>query len=1685
MEDDDPLERLQSLQRDLLLFMDSRLANIQRLELEIDASMADFRRLLDKKKRSQASRDALSASPSGNSQISKVKLSNEEYSINQEFREGAIQVADELDLDELEAAQLYLAVSASSDGYSELLPLRAILRFQNQREALTECVRLLCKKGANADLDDGEAQLAQNAVREIMGGGDAPPSERSAFWRRCIDGLTVIQEGLKKTQDHVQMFAMTGRDLNTPHGEMLQAQRMLLTRQHEALASTMTHLITSSYVFPEDYRGFLSKAAAADTTADVMVHYAPILLAGSAHFGSSDSTTDDAARDLHRLFAPGPGQLQWKAKMYQSATTIWWLAEYSARFGEPSAHSSVREGPLAKLEQERSKLFTDCCEGKAFHLMLGIADFLRTESWYDPAKAGLVGFLLDNSVAFSHDTTAPSREFASLVMELMQEFVGAFVSNMPDLLRKLKTQEDDVRRRVYSLPVEGVQPDSMDLERLMLVVAGAYQEDAEAAEDFWSDPGGNLCGFLRWASQRLPTPRVAAFCQLLKAISGDTKSANNTHRFLLGEMSLVAGQPKIAHAVSWAQIFGELEVFATQNKGRPAVLQDSIGRADGVKDVNITEKETPIMLEAYIRLAAHVCENSPAARHWILREQPFPLHEYLLRLVQSNSPPNVQSSCFDLLAALLTDKTVDINDGVWTAIDSWLSGGMEAGNGRQQTTAAPRPPPAKQYLKRIAENAEIATSFVHLLNALMEPVRNDPDALLDPLPFPESLGSSHRRDGMEPYVDFVLGQVLALPMAQPSLMENRLLCSVLRHACLTFAWLALSTFNESLVVLANTSSLAVEKTIKTESLQTYVRLHPFARTMEHMFSNNTILALYDCLHPAVEEMEAFDSASPVVQMTTKAIQVMDLVMRLQPTYFSIVRPVIKISAPTKSDAVANPAIASFDEVMLSQLPAMGFVYFFVASKHLELSLSAISLLGRLSTSSKLTSLVDPVSGQRVGNRLVGSVQPFADAVAEHLRDSFTLDATDFEQGVKEGTEPLRITKARALVDFLSSSLDASKATPTIAHTMLGLLDANGRISNVISEGDGLFASGTSLFHAIARCANDLPTGADQTNLSWLLSLKRGCTEIMTKLAAATLTAPVVQSELRSLDFLPAIAISLLETRPHGLWDDLPPSDSAVLLKPGGSGIRDFMQCRDAYFEYAGLELRALSDARMDSLRGRQVNALLGAVIEPNDEDTAAASILQLIDFSNIEVAAPPDISLRHYEGVDLSPCISEPTSGTSSFDLDLAAELLAVRRRELYLSGDVCAGTTEAQQLEDEETALLASLFSQNAFREIQQARLDATEAWTDVVSTIVTAGGLNETDLTMFALQALQVVLSRLEKSLGDDMDAAGLFARLTLTLISASVAASFESDLQASSSRAERLHTTFHVCVKAICDSETSLVLRDVCYRSCCLVLADTITPPALSPPQRSKQPPAATRQLLLQVQTAGERLIRVITEDAFSGRGTTRISALLFLDALLPLFAATATLPILLRSLTKLNFIPVLLDSSITTVSHSFRNADADLPTALSYFHTALSLILNLARASPEGSSLLLTSGLFQAIADSNLFATDPDIGLDIDNLAALRQFYRLLSVVLRVVTAVVVSKGPSNGSVLHQAKAFLTQNRTCMMAVFKRVSKLDRTAGPPEVEAKEVAEEFGRLVVISGWLEDDEPAEKKRTRMGGFT
>ena len=92
------------------------------------------------------------------------------------------------------------------------------------------------------------------------------------------------------------------------------------------------------------------------------------------------------------------------------------------------------------------------------------------------------------------------------------------------------------------------------------------------------------------------------------------------------------------------------------------------------------------------------------------------------------------------------------------------------------------------------------------------------------------------------------------------------------------------------------------------------------------------------------------------------------------------------------------------------------------------------------------------------------------------------------------------------------------------------------------------------------------------------------------------------------------------------------------------------------------------------------------------------------------------------------------------------------------------------------------------------------------------------------------------------------------------------------------------------------------------------------------------------------------------------------------------------------------------------------------------------------------------------------------VDIDNPEALKKYYGLLLSVVRVITSVVLSRGPQNDQTIDQARIFLAENRAGIVAIFKRQAKIGGVlAGGTGRDLDELVEFYVLLMTMTDFLD----------------
>ncbi|KAF2825671.1 hypothetical protein CC86DRAFT_467332 [Ophiobolus disseminans] len=1675
MAEPDSLAALEGLHRDLVSHIDHHMPVLERLINNLEAHLDDFRTLLDKKPQSEASRQALRA---GN-----ITIAEEEYAVNDDFKQQTLELAEALNLDELDAAALFMGAEAEKQELERSQFQVAVMRFHRRRECILLSLRILVRTALDTeDVDADGIDTFRLAVQHIIGVSESGNLANAyGFWMKCLTTMESIERWLQVLVERVQSTHVVGQVPLPGFVEMMTGQQQSLTRQHENLAAICTHMIKAGYVNLDNYHSLLARCRTLDRHDLITIHYVPMLLRLTSWAAAETNVVIRDARKLHDQLMAGRESDNWALRNLHAAVLAWWLAEYSGRYVDPNTQDPAMQNINFDAEAtERSDVFIKTLDDGAFHFMLSFSQDVRPSRWYDPQKTSMLSTLLQDTAVLSAESPQPDDFFKLITMEQLQTFVDSFITNMPDTLRRLKVEEDDQRRR---LPLHFQQSGAeypLHLERFMVIIAYAFDGSPDAAEDFWSDKESNLYGFLQWAAKRQPTPRIAMFCEMLRAISTGDANADSAHRFLLEEGVSASGKIRRTSSLSYTHIFNELVEFVRDIHEPKKSMKGGVYAPNQNAADQIVEPESATMLESYLRLLAHVCRHSATARNWVLDAKDHDLASICFGLCTDKVESGLRACAYDALSALLVGKDVLRASAMWNIVDDWTVNSFYTGTKSNTTIGAV---PRDDFWSTLGSGYDESVAFVRFLHALVEPYPNN-DGLNDTLPFPEGLGSLRRMPGIESYIDFVMQQVFAERSQE---VLDPLQRNVMRSACLSFMVTCLSTFNENLVVFANKSSIDVDSVIDPSSLAVYVTLHPFTRVMEWLFNDKVLKTLFASAHHEFTEVDAAPSDSPLVQSLMLSIAVMDQVMKLQATYLDIVRPVLKQQPSLQHSPVANLSIASFEDAVLNNLQIVVDLGLYCGTAHQELSIASLQLLEKMASSRKLA--VSPAGfGQRSGrSKIVGILEK--DNEAERIgRSLFGLMRYTPEELVLGPTTNGYIIKLRIL-DFLNSCLATVSLRPTIAHMLLGF---SCRDNTVYVKEDGLWPSGQSLFHAILLLAHNYPDQEDGHFLAWRSTLKTRSWDVLQKLWRSPLTSAIVMQELRDNDLLFLEAPRLVSIDLDVFWDGMclaqgleaTASDfSPFFAGPPGQALQDFLQRRAAFLDYESRELRLAVKENMPGMKSRIQSVLLGTTIRAGEDPTPNSNIFDLFDF--IEFSYPecsvPD-QHQFFQGINLASC-QEDKDGVVLYSLDLLEQLILLRMKCWRKTGSIAPGGSledkaiVEDQLVAEAQVLMLVFTDWNCRTQLLRYHREILQSWVQVLMVAVHSCDFDDANgsRSSFILQTIQVILPKLEQAYNVD-----IFTALQLTGLAEALVQKIDFDSTAFGKTGDfandRLSQMFRAALLGIYSPVSTPELREYCYQICFRYIHGTFN--------KAMTNTVLGRHTLNTIKNCGSNLLETICDDAYSGQGTCKVSALLLLNAMVAV-ATYRQSKYVLETFVSLNFVGVLIDN-LKHIPDELRAATGpQVSTLLSYYDASLALLLRICQ-SRLGAAYVLNAGLFISIRVSQIFAVDPDIGLEFDDTQALKKYYQLMLSVLRVINAAVIARGRQNDQTVFQAREFLKENRHSMVAIFKR--SVNVGVGQYEEaqqDLMDLVDCWTVLADVTGFLQYEDQSSVKKGRSNMFS
>ncbi|KAI9801155.1 MAG: hypothetical protein M1825_003429 [Sarcosagium campestre] len=1606
------LQAVRELYQDLKDLSDSGHPILEQVLAQLEEGLELFKKLLDQDPKSDKSRQTLLSG--------KITIDDVEYSVNDDFKHGTIKLADTLNLDELESARLFLSAQQDAETLDRSILQTAVIRYHERREYLLECVRLIFLHAADDDAEDGFTGVFKGMADAITNTGATgnAHSER-IFPQQCHSAMSSIEKWLQDLRDKIQAASISGEANDPSFTELMDMQQKSLTRQHESLGAILCHLVQTHHTTLQQFHDLLSETKRFDRYDSLLVHYIPALGSYIAEYGAHSPDT----RPIHDKFVTAQDSEAWKLADFQAAATTWWLSEYSERFQDVIDQPPSADTHRADVESDegRSKIFFSALERGAFDFTLSVCFAIGPVSRHDFSVPSLRRWLQRPQPAFQPDSIVVSDHFRLLLMEHLVAFVDSFIAHMPETVRRLRRDEDRSRVETLKNPAASLSPldyQKYELEKFLVIMAFAFEKRPDAARDFWQDSETNIYGFIQWVSKRLSPPLACALCEVLLAMSEGEDNASATHAFLLEEVPASTGRLRKSHSMNWNTIFYEVQhISTTERDPAPTNLLLYASSRAKLNDPTLMEPEILDLLDSYLRLVALLCSQSPVARSWLF-SYPKSMLDLLIRSCDLSTSSRQRATAYSALQAFLPETSTKI----WNFLDHWMStGGASAPNLPRNLNAQLQPAPEDgAVLKVIGRNAEESNAFVRLLKSLVSPA-SDEDALRDSLPFPEHLGTANRMPGIEPYIDFVLGHVFAKSTIDA---RDAFQCQVLRLSCLEFVWTCLATFNEYLLIVANRSGLDVEAVIGCSSLQTYAQLHPFGRVMEWFFNESVLKSLFATAHQDVENIDKSPVDSPLVQSTLMSVKVIAKVLDLQTTYLDVVRPIIHRRAAGRKSNVADSTFSSFEDAILNNLQLVVDLGLYCGTGHIGLATDSLMLLEKLGSSRKLTASVISGASRWSGQNKILRVLEMYDAADRIMRPIVGQMDLNPRELIYGPDSPGVAIKAR-LLSFLIESLATSRNRPSMAHLFLGF-QRNG--DNIEVGHDSMFEHNAALFHTVLGTALDFPFGDENGFSGWLVVVKQAALHVLEQLWRAPLTSILTMTELRSHEFLTALIIRQPTLNAGSIFDGEIVSSPNFLITEAPLCLKNFLAQRISLLDYAARELRLVNQQQSPSLKSAVLSSLLGtSVIE--GVETPNPSIFDMCDFLELDFAASFSWpQTRFFTADSFASCLTAAADELPTYDMDIVTQMLLLTIQDVQKREP--PNTADQQQVREEAELVVQYGKAFNNRIALSIARLEVLGAWVQLLILMIESCDFDQGARTALILQALQVVLPKLEKYSMEDVPEAIELARLSSFLLYRLDLDSSAGRVQSNEAASDRLFQLFRISLRSIHSPVVSEAVREVFYNICYRYLSKTVNATSGTPSLR--------RYCMQAIKAAGDRLITVVSEDVYSGNGTSRVSAVLFLEALVALNQLEKSGSIV-DGLVRINFLGLLVHS-IKTMSAEIQAAGPqDLPLLLVYYKAKLSLLRRISQTR-VGAGHVLSSGLFQSIRESHLFSADPDIGIDMDDPHALRKYYELLLWVTRIVSSTVLSRGAQNQQTIDQAKYFLAENRQLMVTVFKSQAKV---------------------------------------------
>ncbi|GAA5985830.1 hypothetical protein JCM5350_006906 [Sporobolomyces pararoseus] len=1090
--------------------------------------------------------------------------------------------------------------------------------------------------------------------------------------------------------------------------------------------------------------------------------------------------------------------------------------------------------------------------------------------------------------------------FQEYVTEQVEILVVEVITNRISILRKLRNREEDVvstshrggglRSSRSGNQNEPPRQPRHDLEAFFLLISAIYRNSLDAGLKFWeetvSSPSDNtssalsnplnsrLSAFLRWGAECRPAGMMRAYYEMLASLASGPRSATYAFEFLSSGDS--GSHQQVSSTCSWSALFGALEFYLNNLPDRP--MEQGINSEGMIGE--IPPEEIPL-LRSFIHLLQQVVLYSDVARATLYDNQRHRPIATLFALTGRSIPIDLKASLIGAIDAFSRPGGsfgVEVARRTWAALEqsqilpTWSVSdprGLGTSSGFGMSLRAPEPLAVEGGILTELEEVEApnkvypeSTAFVSLLNTLIHAPLSSPlastlspslsNALqkgrdLDTHTIPDNLGAPNRAPGVEPYLKFVIDDVL-LKTGQREYQDPRERWKI-TDKCLEFVEKTLASFDLGPFLAWAASG---GRNSQGSPLNQLV-LHPGFDTLTRILSGGSLLTMILTIVTAGLDSVANDVAGTPLfaSCMLRSLRIIRRTLQIQAPFLEVFLPALADSSlPLTPEKLARlKGQQPIDQSFLYHSEVVVQIALLVACEQdEEIALLAIQILSLIADSPFFdVQQKFPDQSRTKLNRLVGLLQAspetlriqeaFVQRLDEDIPES-ELDSPAIGEanGGEEDSSALRRAVRSAIVDLFLANTRTDRSAPNIAHLLLGF-DSKGRSEEMeIEDPAAADTKRTSLHVILELLAQNVSSDETEVSISLLSrhpTLASKCYLLIQQLCLHHYTSGVLSRYLRNREQFFITQSSKLPfpmpSASEGPLGTLQYSDNTRILT-SSTAVCSILQSQAWLLDSTALELSVLT-AGNDARRTQELVANLFEVV-PQDPSTmfendggVAQSLPRMLeifhsfDFAWIDSITPIEHRLKLFADLNFESCLTRDSTGCEVYDFAALLALIGAAKRELQNRGMLNSpGQQEEAKLETR--AIVETLVVENHRREIQSARYVALKSWRNLLDIVLAKS------FRFLPAEGLQTLLLDLMTAILPPLAAQEMDAAISELLSGAAVLLStklrdeginilyVESGETVQSVSPERLHSILRLVLQAILQPGVSPVVRGNLY-------------------------------------------------------------------------------------------------------------------------------------------------------------------------------------------------------------------------------------------------------------------------------